>query len=57
LPILAEKLSRIGDWGGSYLNANFLQSGSVLDAIQHFAAGVTECLEAWLAGAPLISKL
>jgi hypothetical protein len=46
LPILAEKLSRIGDLGGS-----------VFDAIQHFAAGVTECLEAWLAGAPLIRKL
>jgi hypothetical protein len=34
-PILAEKLSRIGDWGGSNLDANSLQSGSVLDAIQH----------------------
>jgi type I restriction enzyme M protein len=37
LPILAQKLSRIGDWGGSNLDANFLQSGSVLDAIQHIA--------------------
>ena len=27
-------LSRIGDWGGSNLDANSLQSGSVLDAIQ-----------------------
>jgi hypothetical protein len=35
LPILAQKLSRIGDWGGSNLDANSLQSGSVLDAIQH----------------------
>jgi hypothetical protein len=34
LPILAQKLSRIGDWGGSNLDANSLQSGSVLDAIQ-----------------------
>jgi hypothetical protein len=37
LPILAEKLSRIGDWGGSNLDANSLQSGSVLDAIQQFS--------------------
>jgi hypothetical protein len=37
LPILAQKLSRIGDWGGSNLDANSLQSGSVLDAIQHSA--------------------
>jgi NAD(P)-dependent dehydrogenase (short-subunit alcohol dehydrogenase family) len=35
LPILAQKLSRIGDWGGSNLDANSLQSGSVLNAIQH----------------------
>jgi len=34
LPILAQKLSRIGDWGGSNLDANSLQSGSVLDAIK-----------------------
>jgi hypothetical protein len=33
--ILAQKLSRIGDWGGSNLDANSLQSGSVLDTIQH----------------------
>jgi hypothetical protein len=33
--VLAQKLSRIGDWGGSNLDANSLQSGSVLDAIQH----------------------
>jgi hypothetical protein len=38
LPILAQKLSRIGDWGGSNLDANSLQSGSVLDAIQHLVA-------------------
>jgi len=37
LPILAQKLSRIGDWGGSNLDANSLQSGSVLDAIQQGA--------------------
>jgi hypothetical protein len=36
LPILAEKLSRIGDWGGSNLDANSLRSGSALNAIQHF---------------------
>jgi hypothetical protein len=35
LNVLAQKLSRIGDWGGSNLDANSLQSGSVLDAIQH----------------------
>jgi hypothetical protein len=34
LPILAQKLSRIGDWGGSNLDANSLQNGSVLNAIQ-----------------------
>ena len=34
MPILAQKLSRIGDWGGSNLDANSLQNGSVLDAIQ-----------------------
>ena len=34
MPILAQKLSRIGDWGGSNLDTNSLQSGSVLDAIQ-----------------------
>jgi len=38
LPILAQKLSRIGDWGGSNLDANSLQSGSVLDAIQQIAS-------------------
>ena len=38
LPILAEKLSTIGDWGGSNLDANSLQSGSVLDAIQQSAS-------------------
>ena len=38
MPILAQKLSRIGDWGGSNLDANSLQSGSVLDAIQHIPA-------------------
>jgi hypothetical protein len=37
LPILAEKLSRIGDWGGSNLDANSLRSGSALNAIQHTA--------------------
>jgi glutathione S-transferase len=40
--ILAQKLSRIGDWGGSNLDANSLQSGSVLDAIQH------RQVQAWL---------
>jgi hypothetical protein len=38
LPILAQKLSRLGDWGGSNLDANSLQSGSVLDAIQQSMA-------------------
>jgi hypothetical protein len=33
-PILAEKLSRMSNWGGSNLDANSLQSGSVLDANQ-----------------------
>jgi colicin import membrane protein len=42
LPILAQKLSRIGDWGGSNLDANSLQSGSVLDAIQQSSG-----LKAW----------
>jgi hypothetical protein len=42
LPILAQKLSRIGDWGGSNLDANSLQSGSVLDAIQQALALLTK---------------
>ena len=34
LNVFAEKSSRISDLGGSNLDANSLQSGSVLDAIQ-----------------------
>ena len=37
--ILTQDLSRVGDWGGSNLDANSLQSGSVLDAIQQLRHG------------------
>jgi len=35
LDVLAQNLGKICEWGGSNLDANPLQSGSVLDAIQH----------------------
>jgi hypothetical protein len=54
LPILAQKLSRIGDWGGSNLDANSLQNGSVLDAIQQpmCMAGANACPPEDVGGSP-----
>jgi hypothetical protein len=52
LPILAQKLSRIGDWGGSNLDANSLQSGSVLNAIQQVGVlvglAIARVIDFWL---------
>ena len=43
--ISAQYLSRISDWGGSNLDANSLQSGSVLDSIQKITLTYSNLLD------------